>query len=211
MNYSKNELNTVKRSPKRGIYDKEKVFDILDRSFIAYVSYSFSGHIITIPTAYGRLDESIYIHGAISNRMIKSILEEKKASFTVSILNDLVLAKSAFHHSMNYESVVAFCEVENIESPDEKYDALKCISENILKGRWEDSRKPNDKELKATAVVKLNISEAAAKCRYGDPIDDKEDEKLKIWSGLLPINDQFGSPIADSLSQDISIPDYLKT
>jgi hypothetical protein len=143
--------------------------------------------------------------------MMDHIIESKKVSMTVTNLHALVLAKSTFHHSMNYESVVIFGNAEEITGKDEKNHALEVITEHILKGRWNETRFPNDKELKITKVIKINMETASAKARSGDPIDDKIDQSLKIWSGLLPLNKGYGKPIADSFSKNLELPDSLKT
>ncbi|QNL21037.1 pyridoxamine 5'-phosphate oxidase family protein [Hyphobacterium sp. CCMP332] len=210
MEYSKKPLNTVKRIPKRGNYNKDEIFDILDSNFIGYMGYVYKGYSITIPMAYGRNGNEIYIHGSSKNRMINSIQECEKVSMTVTEIKALVLAKSVFHHSMNYRSAVIFGKASLVESENEKIDVLKIITENILKGRWKEARLPNKKELKATAVLKIQIESASAKIREGEPIDEKEDLNSGIWSGLLTINSDFGKVISDSNSNGLKIPDSLE-
>ncbi|MEQ8359243.1 MAG: pyridoxamine 5'-phosphate oxidase family protein [Cytophagales bacterium] len=210
MEYSKKPLNTVKRNPKRGNYNSDEIFAILDSNFIGYLGYVYEDYPITIPMAYGRNGDEIYIHGSSKNRMINSILECEKVSMTVTELNALVLAKSVFHHSMNYRSAVIFGKASLVESENEKMDVLKIITENIIKGRWKEARLPNKKELKATAVLKIQIESASAKIREGEPIDEKEDLNSGIWSGLLTIDSDFGKVISDSNSNGLKIPDSLE-
>ncbi len=210
MEYSKKPLNTLKRNPKRGNYNREEIFDILDKNFIGYLAYNYEGYPITIPMAYGRKGDEIFIHGSAKNRMINSILDCQKISMTVTELKALVLAKSVFHHSMNYRSAVVFGKAITLESEMEKTEALEIITENILLGRWSEARLPNQKELKATAVVKFKIETASAKIREGEPIDEKSDLNSGIWSGLLSIDSSFGKVIGDSNSKGLKIPDSLK-
>ena len=206
MEFSKSPLNQIKRSPKRGIYDENEIYSILDRNFIANVSYSFEGIPLSIPTAYGRKDNKIYLHGALKNRMLNSILEQGKASLTVTEMKDLVLAKSAFHHSINFHSVLVFGNTREITLKEEKLNALEIVSNNIIDGRWSEIRHPNEKELQITLVVELEIENASAKSRSGDPVDEEEDHNLPFWSGLLPIKTVYGEAVPDSFSQNITIP-----
>lgn len=209
MEFPKSPLNQVKRSPKRGSYDEKHIYSTLDRNFIANVSYIHEGIPLNIPTAYGRKENKIYLHGAMKNRMLNSIIEIGKTSMTITEMNELVLAKSIFHHSINYNSVVLFGKTREISDKEEKLKALEIISNNILDGRWDETRLPNDKELQITLVVELEIESASAKSRTGDPVDEIEDQNLPFWSGLLPIKTNCGKAIPDSFSQNMSIPDSV--
>ncbi|MGB0430080.1 MAG: pyridoxamine 5'-phosphate oxidase family protein [Bacteroidia bacterium] len=204
-----NSKTKVKRSPKRGLYDIENIKTILDKDFTCHIGFIHDNYPVVIPTLYGRLNNHIYIHGATSSRMLKSI-EGNNTSVTITLVNGLVLARSAFHHSLNYESVVLFGKPKLVFD-DEKLLGLKVISDQMLKGRWEDCSPPNNKELKATSVLKLEINEASAKIRNGAPSDDAEDYKLNYWAGELPIKRLFEKPIADETGiKNIAIPNYIQ-
>lgn len=191
------ETSKVKRGAKRALYDKEAVFNILDDHFICHVPYVFEGTPITIPTIYARLEETIYIHGAIGNRMLNSIANLPQISITVTHLDGLVLARSAFHHSVNYRSVVVFGNPRVVTDANEKDKALEMIVEHMAKGRWEEVRVPNEKELQATKVLALDITEASAKVRQGPPVDDEEDYELELWAGVVPMRTSYEPAIAD--------------
>lgn len=209
--YQKTERNQVKRVPKRGKYDHETINKILDDGFLCHVGFDLGEQPFVIPTLYARIDDSIIIHGSSISRMLKNIENGVKVCITVTLVDGIVLARSAFHHSMNYRSVVAFGTGKLIEDEAEKLEALKAVSDNILKLRWEDSRQPTTNELNVTSVLKIKIDEASAKIRRGDPIDDKKDYETKFWAGVLPVETAFGKPIADAkLNEDIELPDYLE-
>ncbi len=194
----------VKRAPKRGIYNREEIDEILDRNNICHLGFVHEGFPVVIPTVYGRSGDCIYIHGSTASRMMKNLAQGFECCATVTKVNDLVLAKSAFHHSMNYESVVIFGKAVPVEGEGEKVEALKVITNHIIRGRWDEVRAPNKKELKGTAVLKLSLEQASAKRRTGMPIDDKADEKLPIWSGLLPVNQGYGTAISVDPAQEVS-------
>jgi nitroimidazol reductase NimA-like FMN-containing flavoprotein (pyridoxamine 5'-phosphate oxidase superfamily) len=171
----------------------------------------FDEQLFVIPTLYARVDDSIIIHGSSISRMLENIEIGVKVCVTVTLIDGLVLARSAFHHSMNYRSAVIFGTGKLIENDDEKLTALKAVSDNILPQRWEDSRQPTENELNITSVLKIEIEEASAKIREGDPVDDAKDYELPIWAGILPFETKFGEPIADAkLDKKIELPDYLK-
>jgi nitroimidazol reductase NimA-like FMN-containing flavoprotein (pyridoxamine 5'-phosphate oxidase superfamily) len=194
--FEKTTRNTIKRIPKRGHYDKETIFKILDAGFVCHVSFLMGDQPFIIPTAYGRIDDKIYFHGATTSRMLTNIEKGIKATVAVTHIDALVLARSAFHHSMNYRSVIAFGTAKPAEG-EKKEVALKAISDQILKGRWEQTRPPNEKELKATTVLEFTIEEASAKIRAEGVNDDKEDYALPYWAGLIPIETKYGKPIDD--------------
>ncbi|MCF8239075.1 MAG: pyridoxamine 5'-phosphate oxidase family protein [Saprospiraceae bacterium] len=207
--YPTTSRNTVKRVPKRAHYDQETIFSILDAGFLAHVGISVDGQPFVIPTAYGRKGETIYLHGATTSRLIKTGQEGFRMCIIVTHLDGIVLARSAFHHSMNYRSAVLFGTATLV--PDaEKEAALFMISEQILKGRWEESRLPNAKELKATSVLAFQIEEASAKIREGGPGDESEDYALPIWAGVLPMQQIYGPPIPDEvLTPGIPLPESV--
>ena len=190
--------NKVKRIPKRGHYDRETVHAILDAGFLCHIGFSVDDQPYVIPTSYGREEDVIYLHGASTSRMLVNLQQGIPMCITVTHLDALVLARSAFHHSMNYRSAVLFGTASIIEG-EEKLHALKVISDQILAGRWEESRQPIAKEMKATTVLKMPIEQASAKIRTGPPGDDKEDYELPIWAGLVPLNQSWGTPEEDAL------------
>lgn len=204
--FEKNERNTVKRQPLRGKYDRETIFAILDSAFLCHVGFAVDGQTFVIPTLYGREGETIYIHGSAVSRMLTNISQGPEICLTVSILDGLVLARSAFHHSMNYRSVTVFGRGKLVEEESEKLKALEVISENVLAGRWVEARKPTKQEMDATSVIAVGIEDAAAKIREGAPKDDKRDYELGIWAGVVPISLEYGDPVRDEL-----MPDGIKT
>lgn len=205
--YNVNNTNRVKRGAKRASYDKELVHQILDDAFLCHVSYIYEGRPIIIPTAYGRQGEKIYIHGAIANRMMNSMLTTSQVTLAVTHLDGLVLARSAFHHSANYRSVVVFGKLKKVDDDKIKMEALKLIVDQMLPSRWEECRIPNEKEMKATLVLEIEIEYASAKVRSGGPVDDKEDYDLDLWAGELPIVQHFNPAIDDEkLKEGISQP-----
>ena len=209
-NFIPTEKTKVNRLPKRGFYDRETIYSILDEGIISHVSFLIKGKPFVIPTAYVRVDDYIYIHGAKSNRMINAINEGSEACIAVTLLDGYVLARSAFHHSMNYRSVVMFGKGKIVEDYEEKMKALKEFTEHLVKGRWDDVRKPDKKEMNTTRVLKFSIEEASAKVRTGPPVDDKEDYDMNVWAGVLPVKTMFGAPIRDELlKEDVFVPDYL--
>ncbi len=196
-----NARNKVKRVPVRGAYDKKTCYEILDAGFLCHMGFTVNGQPFVIPTLYGRDGDKIYVHGASTSRLITEIEKGIQVCLTVTHVDGLVLARSAFHHSMNYRSVVVFGKAEEV-SEEKKEIALKVISDNIIQGRWEESRLPNPKELTATTVLEIQIDQASSKIRTGGPIDDKEDYDLDIWAGVLPIIPTFGTPIDDKLLKE---------
>jgi nitroimidazol reductase NimA-like FMN-containing flavoprotein (pyridoxamine 5'-phosphate oxidase superfamily) len=193
----------IVRSAKRAHYDKDSLYEVLDEGFICHVAYEYEGSPVIIPTAYCRSGDTVYVHGAVKNRMLNSIVSQKMATVSVTHLDGMVLARSAFHHSFNYRSAVVFGKPFIVEDAEEKTQILKLITENILKGRWDEVRTPNEKELAITLVVGINIEEFSVKIRSGKPIDDEEDYALPIWSGELPLQLQYQEPITD----DSGVPD----
>lgn len=210
-NFSKTQRTTIRRLPKRGFYDRETIYRILDEGLICHVGFSVGNMPFVIPTIYGRDGETLYFHGAKASRMLKTLSEGVEACVTVTLVDGLVLARSAFHHSMNYRSVVIFGKASQVVDKDEKLKALLAISEHLIPGRWAEAREPNERELNATSVLSLPITEASAKVRTGGPVDDEEDYDLPIWAGELPLKLIAGEPITDSRQKiQVEIPDYIR-
>ena len=208
--FATTDLNQVKRVPKRGAYDHETVFRVIDAAWMGHVGIlNPNGGVTVIPMLHARMDDSLIFHGAKSSRLMKYLGSGDPVSVSFGMVDGLVLAKSLFHHSMNYRSAVVFGTGQLINDADEVLTALNAISEKIMPGRWDDAREPSKKELSATAVVKLQIESASAKIRTGDPIDDEDDFSLPVWSGVLPIHSSFGRPITDANSDGIEVPEYF--
>ncbi|HSE36529.1 MAG TPA: pyridoxamine 5'-phosphate oxidase family protein [Blastocatellia bacterium] len=207
--FEQTERTTLKRLPKRGEYDQAAVYQILDESFICHVGFAASGKPVVIPTSYARIGNDLYIHGSAASRMLQSLKEEIDVCVTVTLIDGLVLARSAFHHSINYRSVVIFGKASVVSDPDEKMKALHALTDHIVPGRWRDVRPPNESEMRATMVLKLPLVEVSAKVRTGPPIDDEEDYGLSVWAGVVPLKLTPGAPIDDDrLPGGIEPPDY---
>ncbi len=199
------------RLPKRAVYDRDQIYSILDEAFLCHVGYLVEGKPCVIPTAYGRNGDTLYLHGSAASRMLRTAAGAVDVCVSVTLLDGLVLARSAFHHSMNYRSVVIFGSAHPVTGPDEKMAALRVLTDHIIPGRWDQVRIPNEKELKQTLVLALPLEEASAKVRTGDPIDDEEDYALPIWAGVLPLTTTAGSLTADARVQaGIEPPSNLK-
>lgn len=206
------ERTRVNRLPKRGDYSQKTIYGILDAAFLCHVGFAVEGQPYVIPTGYGRSGQTLYLHGSAASRMLRTLAGGVDVCVTVTVLDGIVLARSAFHHSMNYRSVVILGKARPVESDEEKTAALHAISENIMRGRWDDVRKPTPQELKATAVLALPIEEASAKIRTGPPLDDEEDYALPVWSGVLPMTMKAGEPLPDSrLAAGMKVPEYVKS
>lgn len=198
--YKIQEKNKIKRNPKRASYDKETVYKILDHNYLCHIAFNSEETPFIIPTIYGREGNSIYLHGSVKSRLMNKLREGMPVCISVAMVDGLVLARSAFHHSINYRSVVLFGKAIEVIDNGEKNEAFEVITENVLKGRWNEVRQPTQKELDTTALLKMKIETASAKVRTGGPIDDKEDYNLDIWAGVIPINKVYGKPIEDDLS-----------
>lgn len=204
------ERTKVKRLPARGSYDRETIYAILDDAFICHVGFAVDGQPYVIPTGYARIGDHLYIHGSSASRMLRTLSEGVDVCVTVTLVDGLVLARSAFHHSINYRSVVVLGKAELVEDREEKERALEAFTEHIIPGRWSEVRWPNELELKATSVLKLRIEEASAKIRTGDPKDDEEDYAMNVWAGVLPISQTVGKPIPDLRLRDgAATPPYI--
>ena len=209
MTFPQTDRTKLKRLPKRGHFDRETVNAILDEGFICHVGFVVDGQPFVVPTGYARVDDKLYIHGSQASRMLRSLAGGIDACVTVTIVDGLVLARSAFHHSMNYRSVLVFGRATLVDEPNEKYEALVALSEHIVPGRWADVREPNEQEMKQTTVLCLPLEEASAKIRTGPPLDDEEDYALPMWAGIVPLKLTAGQPINDPrLSAEIPVPDY---
>lgn len=201
----------VRRLPNRGAYDAATIYSILDEGFIAHVGFTVESQPFVIPTLYGRRDDKLYLHGSAASRMLHELETGVPACVTVTLVDGLVLARSAFHHSMNYRSVVAFGSATKLAEGEQKVDALRVISEHLIRGRWDEVREPNEKELKATTVLEFTIEEASAKSRSGPPVDDEEDYALPVWAGVLPVRLTTTTPEPDARLRDgIATPEYMK-
>jgi nitroimidazol reductase NimA-like FMN-containing flavoprotein (pyridoxamine 5'-phosphate oxidase superfamily) len=193
------------------VYDREAAYRILDEGFICHVGFSVDGQPFVIPTSYGRKDANLYIHGSAASRMLRQMKEGVAVCVTVTLLDGLVLARSVFNHSMNYRSVVVLGKATLVDDPEEKLEALRLLSEHILPGRWDDARQPNERDLKATSVLRVRIEEFSAKVRTGPPIDDEEDYSFPTWAGVVPLEIKAGEPINDpKLNPLREVPTYAK-
>ncbi len=201
----------IKRLPQRGEYDRQTIYNILDEGLLCQVGFVVDGQPFVIPTAYGRVDDRLYIHGSPASRMLRTLKEGVEVCVTVTLLDGLVLARSAFHHSMNYRSVVIFGCATLVEDAEEKLEALKAFTEHVMRDRWAQVRPPNRQELVGTLVLALPLTEASAKMRSGAPLDDEADYELPIWAGELPLQLTTLEPVADPrLAADIALPAYVQ-
>ncbi|MGD0181110.1 MAG: pyridoxamine 5'-phosphate oxidase family protein [Terriglobales bacterium] len=199
------------RQADRAVYDRAAAYKILDEGFICHVGFVVDGQPFVIPTGYGRVDDNLYIHGSAASRMLRRVDEGIAVCVTVTLLDGLVLARSIFNHSMNYRSVVILGTAHAVNDPKEKLAALRLLSEHILPGRWVESRQPNEKELKATSVMRLPIEEFSAKVRQGPVEDDEEDYAFSTWAGVIPLKMVAGEPIDDTrLMPGVRAPGYAR-
>lgn len=202
--------NRVKRLPKRGAYDKETVYAIVDDALTCHVGMVEDGKPVVIPTIHARDGDNLLLHGASTSRMLNHVGAGHDICVTVTHIDGLVLARSVFHHSMNYRSAVLFGQGTLIEDPEEKMRALHIFTEKLIPGRWDDARQPTPNESKATKIVSVPIEMASAKVRVGPPGDDDEDYALDVWAGILPMRTVFGELEADPLLKDgVAVPRYI--
>jgi uncharacterized protein len=195
--FAPTERTTLKRLPQRGSYDRELVYRILDEGWVCHVGFAVDGQPLVIPTAYGRVGDKLYIHGSAASRTLRDLSGGIPVCVTVTLVDGLVLARSAFHHSINYRSVVILGAATVVAAAEEKMTALKAFTEHVIPGRWDDVREPNEQELKGTSVLALPLVEVSAKVRTGPPKDDEEDMAIPVWAGELPLRITAGSPIDD--------------
>lgn len=201
----------LKRIPKRGNYNRDTINAILDEAFICHVGFVVDGQPYVIPTGFARVGDDLYIHGSAASRMMRNLAEGIDVCVTVTLIDGLVLARSAFHHSMNYRSVVILGKAEMVTDAGEKNKALEAFTEHVIPGRWAEVRWPTELELKATTVLRLPITEASAKVRTGDPVDADEDYSMDVWAGVLPLYLTIGEARPDEkLTEDIPVPDYVQ-
>ncbi|MFI5114547.1 MAG: pyridoxamine 5'-phosphate oxidase family protein [Terriglobales bacterium] len=200
----------VVREPQRGVYDRDAVNQILDEGLLCHVGFVVDGQPYVIPTSYGRDGDDLYIHGSVASRMLRNLEQGIPVCITVTLLDGLVLARSVFNHSMNYRSVVILGTATLVDDPAEKIAALRALSEHILPHRWDDARQPNEKELKATSVLRIPIHEFSAKVRVGPPVDDEGDYAFPTWAGVIPLELMSGAPIPDERCER-ALPEYLKS
>ena len=209
MDFPQTERTTLKRLPKRGVYDRRLVYGILDEGFICHVGFAVEGQPFVIPTGYARVDEQLFIHGSQVSRMLRTLSSGIDVCVAVTLVDGLVLARSAFHHSINYRSVVMFGRATIVDDREAKLAALFAFSEQVIPDRWNDVREPTEQELRATTVLSLPLVEVSAKVRTGPPIDDDEDYALNVWAGVLPLKIEAGAPISDPrLPETITPPSY---
>jgi nitroimidazol reductase NimA-like FMN-containing flavoprotein (pyridoxamine 5'-phosphate oxidase superfamily) len=198
----------LRRLPNRGSHDQKVINEILSRGFLAHVGFQINGQPFVIPTLYGHDGDKIYLHGSAASRTLTELEHGVAACVTVTLVDGLVLARSAFHHSMNYRSVVAFGTARLIGERERKLHALQTISEQVVPGRWKDVRPPNERELKMTSVLELPVEEASAKIRTGPPLDDEEDLALSVWAGVVPLKLEAKRPIPDGPAKGAEVPRY---
>jgi len=200
----------VVREADRAVYDRETVYRILDEGFICHVGFAVDGQPFVIPTSYGRKGANLYIHGSAASRMLRQMKDGVPVCIAVTLLDGLVLARSVFNHSMNYRSVVILGKATLVDDPQEKLAALRVLSEHILPGRWDDARQPNEREVRATSVLRVLIEEFSAKVRVGPPIDDAEDSLFPTWAGVLPVEMKWGPALDDpKLEPGRAVPRYV--
>jgi uncharacterized protein len=186
--FSPTERTRVIREPHRGAYDREAIYKILDEAIVCHVGFTMDGQPYVIPTLAARVADALYFHGSAASRMLRNLSAGIPVCVTVTLVDGIVLARSVFNHSMNYRSVVVLGTATLVDSPAEKLEALHAFTEKLIPGRWNDARQPNEKELKATSILRLPITEASAKIRSGPPEDDSEDYALKVWAGVVPLH-----------------------
>ena len=195
--FTPTERTRVVREPHRGVYDREEIYKILDGGIVCHVGFTTDAQPFVIPTLYARVGDAIYFHGSAASRMLRGAAAGVPVCVTVTLTDGLVLARSVFNHSMNYRSVVALGKATLVDAPTEKFEALRAFTEKILPGRWIDARQPNEKELKATSIMKLPLAEISAKIRSGPVQDDEEDYTLPVWAGIVPLHLQAEAPLRD--------------
>lgn len=191
------ERTRVVREAQRAVYDRKAIYKILDEGFVCHVGFAVDGQPFVIPTMYARIGDAICLHGSAASRMLRGLVAGWPVCITVTLLDGLVLARSVFNHSMNYRSVVVIGHATVIDDPAEKLRALHAFTEKLIPGRWDDARQPNEKELKATNILKLPLTEVSAKVRTGPVEDDGDDYALRVWAGVIPLRLTAGAPIRD--------------
>lgn len=202
--------STLRRKRERGSYQLDSIYAILDEGLLCHVGFEHQGSVFVVPTTYARVDDELYFHGAAANRMLDQLGSGTDVCVTVTLLDGLVFARSAFHHSMNYRSAMVFGTAERVVDPDEKRKAVLAIVDHVAQGRSADARPPTPNELRSTSVVRLPIREASAKVRTGPPIEEPEDLELAIWAGELPLETKPAEPVPDPLlPSHVEAPEYV--
>jgi uncharacterized protein len=205
------ERTRVRRLPERGVYDRERIDAILDEALICHLAYVDDGHPRVIPTIHARLGDTLYVHGSNASRTLRVARGGAPVAVEVTLLDGLVLARSAFHHSMNYRSVVVYGQAREVADGGEKFEAQRALVEHVVRGRSADARLPNQRELDQTTILAVPLDEASAKVRTGPPIDEDEDLDLRVWAGVLPLSLVPGEPEPDPLLPgDVPLPGYVK-
>ena len=205
------ERTRIVRESGRAVYDRGAICKILDEGFVCHVGFTVDGQTYVIPTMYARVGDAIYFHGSAASRMLRGVGSGLNVCLTATLADGLVLARSVFNHSMNYRSVVALGSAVIVDEPSEKLAALEAFTEKILPGRWNDARQPNEKELKATSILRLPLNEVSAKVRVGGVEDDAEDYALKVWAGIVPLRLVADEPVRDErCDASIPAPNYAK-
>jgi nitroimidazol reductase NimA-like FMN-containing flavoprotein (pyridoxamine 5'-phosphate oxidase superfamily) len=200
---------TVKRKPQRAAYDRVSIHAILDAGFVCHAAFLVDGQPCVIPTLYVRLGDFLYLHGSPASRMLQVLQEGGTVSIAVTLIDGLVLARSALHHSMNYRSVVVFGAAATVEDPARKAEILRGLTDHVIPGRWDEVRVPTEQELRQTLVLSIPIDEASAKVRSGPPVDDEADYELPVWAGVVPLGLMAERPIADPRNlPGVSTPPY---
>lgn len=209
--FSPTDRTRVIREPQRAVYDRAEIYKILDEGFTCHVGFGADGQTFVIPTMYARVNDSIYFHGSAASRMLRRVEEGVNVCVTVTLSDGLILARSVFNHSMNYRSVVALGNASVVNDPAEKLEALRAFTEKILPGRWNDARQPSEKELKATSILRLPLTEVSAKVRTGGVEDDADDYALKVWAGIVPLRTVADAPIRDERCEEsLPVPEYAR-
>ena len=200
----------VRRVPKRAVYDRATVEAILDEGLVCHLAFTHMGQPFCIPTIHARHGDVVYLHGSSASRMMRTLAAGAPACLTVTHVDGLVLARSAFHHSLNYRSAMLLGTLRVVEDPDEKNVALEALTERLVPGRWPEIRWPSRKELKATSVLAFALDEASAKVRTGGPVDDEPDYALPVWAGVVPLAVQPGAPVPDErLPAGTAVPEHV--
>jgi len=210
-NSAMSERTRIAREPQRAVYDRAVIYKIFDEGFVCHLGFTVDGQTYVIPTMYARVGDAIYFHGSAASRMLRGAASGLNVCVTVTLVDGLVLARSVFNHSMNYRSVVALGTALMVDEPGEKLEALRAFAEKILPGRWNDARQPNEKESKATSILRLPLDEVSAKVRQGGVEDDAEDYALKVWAGIVPLRLVAEAPVRDErCDAGIATPCYAK-
>jgi uncharacterized protein len=204
------EKTKISRTAKRGDYTEETIYSILNEAIFCHVSYVENGMPMTIPTGYGIIGNKLYLHGSVGSHFMRAIADGRMVCISVSLIDGLVLARSAFHHSVNYRSVVIFGKGTKVEDEKEAWDGIKAITDHFIPNRWESIREPSESEMRKTMIISFSIEEASAKVRVGGPVDEEADYDLPIWAGVLPLKLVAGDPIVDEkLTHDLPIPQHV--